>query len=223
MADEPNPDQVNEPTAPAGLETFWDADAKSLKVDDLAKTFGELNAYKTEQDARLADLPQKPEDYKLEILADFAKTLPKDVQIKFDDKDPAVAEVRALAHELKLPQAAVSRLLTIEAKRTIERETKQREAADKFFADERTKLGDNADTRLKAVDSYVRANFAADEYAEAKVVATTEAGVRFLEKLIAKANGGQIPGSDDNGGGDRPDVKPTAEVLYPSMFKQKAS
>lgn len=159
-------------------EKFWDPEAKSAKVEDLAKSYGELSskfgkgkeAYEAE---RLAKRPEAADKYEIAVEGFDKEVL---------DKSPLTASLKETAFELGLsPEEAQG-------------------FAGKVFSailkdlpdpvKEKEQLGQNADARLTALDDYINANFT-DE-AERKAfehIGRTAAGVKALEKLIAAAQG----------------------------------
>jgi hypothetical protein len=185
-----------------------------LKVDDFAKSYSELAKVKADADQRAAAVPAKADDYKLELPSDMQ--LPEGMKVQFDEKDPRVVGFRQTVHDLKLDQAAASRLLGLEAQRIVAEET----AAQQALEAEKGKLGDKAVERISAVDGYLKANLPAEQYQALQRVSESAAAIQAIESLIAKASAGTIPSTPPNSSAQRPVAVPMENRWYP---EQKAS
>lgn len=95
------------PTRPEWLseDKFWDPD-KGLKADLLWKNYREL-VTKQSQGKLEGTVPEEPSGYELEMPEDFPENA---IDAEQFDNDPLVSWFRTTAHELKLPQEAVSTL-----------------------------------------------------------------------------------------------------------------
>jgi len=165
---------------PEGIpDEFWD-DAKGLKAGDLAVAFRDLKAA---NDARLADVPAADASYDLALPADFQVPEGFAVEIKADD--PLWADFQAIAKEAGLPKGDFGKFVGAFAKYQI---AAQQADVDTFVG-EKTKLGANADVRIKAAETYLGANLKADEAEALGGALISEAGVRALERLIALKSG----------------------------------
>lgn len=160
---------------PEGLpDELWDP-ASGVKVGDLWSAYRDLKAA---TDAAKADVPDSPEGYELAI-SDAVK-VPDGFKVDIDPKDPFFADVTKEAHALGLGKAGVQKLVDAYARAQIAEQT----AATEVYAGEKTKLGENAEARIKAVDDWLTANLTKEEaaaLASAKVSATH---VRAFEKII---------------------------------------
>lgn len=171
---------------------YWD-DKAGIKTDDFAKHYGELSTAQQKLAERGAAVPPNPDGYKPEIK--FAEGFKVPEGLKFDpSKDPRWPVLSKVAHELGLTNAEVSRIVTLDAEMAIQ----SHQAEQTRIAEETKKLGDKANDRIAAVTNWVKGlaekgDLTAEEQTEARMAATTAAGVSLLEKLMAKANGG-IPG-----------------------------
>jgi hypothetical protein len=183
------------PSPPAGLEPFWDSKANTLKVDDLAKSYGELSALKADHDKRLAEVPPKPDDYKLVYELPSNLKLPEDLKIEIDEKDPAVGKLRTIAHERGWTQKDVSDLLALEAERTINRELAEREKHSTWIPEQKKLLGEKADDRIKAVEGNLRTVFKdkPELYEAMRIYASDAKTIEALETYIRHYNNGEIP------------------------------
>lgn len=179
-APEPAAVESAAPTRPEGIpDEFWD-DAKGLKAGDLAVAYRDLKAA---NDARLADVPAADASYDLALPADFVTPEGFSVEIKADD--PLWTDFQSIAKEAGLPKGDFGKFVGAFAKYQI---AAQQADVDTFVA-EKTKLGANADARIKAADTYLGANLKADEAEALGGALISEAGVRALERLIALKSG----------------------------------
>lgn len=158
-------------------DTFFDPKS-GPKVDDIKRAFterDELRAFKAADDSRKLTLPQKPEDFKLELPKDFKA--PEGVEIKFDEKDPLLAQARQTALELGVDQTGFSRLLALHAGALAGTEQQFKAAQDA----ELTKLGAAGPARITAVNTFLDAK----GYGALKPMMVSAEIVQALEKLMA--------------------------------------
>jgi hypothetical protein len=156
---------------------------------DLTKSYAALSAFKTEHDTKLAALPKKPEDYKLEFKPPESFKLPDGFQYKLDEKDPRVGPIREFALKHGLSQDGLNELVAFDAKMQIEALA----AADAELQAEMKKLGENGPARVKAFEDYLKANVSTEEYAAMRPFIGNAAAFSAIEKLIAKALKQSVP------------------------------
>lgn len=193
-------------------ETFFDP-ATGPKVDDIRKAFterDELRAFKAAEDSRKLTLPQKPEDYKLELPADFKA--PEGVTVQFDEKDPLIAQARQAAQELGIDQAGFSRLLALHAG-AIAGEQQQIDAAK---AAEIAKLGPAGPARVTAISTWLE-SIGAPELKEAMWTANLITG---FEKQMARFRSQGSAGFSQTGR-DAADSKPSEEEYATWDYNEK--
>lgn len=218
----PNPAPAPAPAAtkPDFLpDTYWDATAGAINTDEFGKHYGEIAGAAqrwTEHEAARSALPQKPEDYKLDVKLPDTVKVPDGLTLKVDDKDPRVPLLRAVAHQHGLSQDAVNALVALDAQMKIADHT----AETARVAEENKKLGDKAPDRIAAVTNWAkglkdRGEFTAAEYDELRVTASTAAGVTLLEKIMAKA-AGAVPGNQPPRE-PAPEPKTWAQRMYPNL------
>lgn len=135
-------------------EDHWDPEAGSLKLDSFGQHYSELAEFKKAQDERLAGLPQKPEDYQIDLSPDEVKELasryevPPDAQVYAAD-DPRLRKLREWAAEKKLPPGDVKELVWVGLEHDLATAKAQ---LDAIRAEEK-KLGPNYATRIGALAS----------------------------------------------------------------------
>jgi hypothetical protein len=134
---------------PEGLDDYWD-DKAGLKVDALKAdltTLKELKTFKAEQDIRLQGVPAKPEEYKIDL---SGIEVPEGMNLQpLTDDDPFVGEIRGILHEAKVPVEHWNKL----TKAYTENQIRAAKQWNDDMAAARTKLGDNADARISAVET----------------------------------------------------------------------
>lgn len=207
---------------PDGLPpAYWDQ-ATGIKTDEVVKDFVGLHKFKSEHDARLAAVPEKPEGYKLELPPDFK--VPAGAKITFDEKDPRMVEARAIAKAAGIDQATFSKLLSIEAQRTVA----EYETALANIEAEQARLGEKFPEREKALTSFVGASLTgnaeqrAAKHKALQMVLTSADAFEALEDIMNKS-GSRIPGQQHQEP-PAPAAVPQQQRWYPDMTsQQKAS
>lgn len=212
------------PAAPEGpLAAYWNAETKSFDTEKLASAFTERDAAFLAAQERAKGVPAKPEEYKLALPEDFKA--PEGMQITFDEKNPVLAEARTIAHELGIPQAGLSKLLALQAKATISAAQAGLAEHQAMVAAEVQKMGgeETYKARIAPLDTWIGANFAADEQAEIRLLRSTEAGVRVIEKLMKAANGTSMPPRVGDAPPPKPADQPMENRWYGNDTNRKAS
>lgn len=195
---------------------YWDEKA-GIKTDEFAKHYGEVTANAAKLAERMAAVPAKPDDYKVELALPEGTQLPEGVT--FDPaKDPRLPTLLKTAHELGLTNTDVNKLVALDAQFALA----NHQAEQTRLAEETKKLGDKATDRIAAANNWLKGltdkgDLTADEAAEVRSIASSAAGVTALEKLMAKANGG-IPGHVVTPSNTPSEPKHIADRIWPSGF-----
>jgi hypothetical protein len=206
------------PKPPEGLPTtYWDDKANAVRTDYLVKDFVGLHKFKSDADARMAAVPEKPEGYKLELPQDFE--VPAGAKITFDEKDPRMVAARTWAKEAGLDQGQFSKLLTLEAQRTVG----EYKAALANIEAEQAKLGEKFPEREKALTAFVataltgNAEQKAAKHKALQMVLTSAAAFEGFEDIMNKLAGSKIPGAPSV---DPPVPQPKshADRIWPGGF-----
>lgn len=200
-------------------DTYWDAKAGGINTEEFGKHYGELTAAQKALADRQAAVPQNPDAYKPEIKLPADLKVPDGMNLKIDDKDPRLAQLRAVAHQRGWTQDDFNAAVTLDAQLKIEAHNAEVERV----AAENKKLGANADTRKAAAANWAkglreRNDISPEEYDELLLTATSAAGVTLIEKLMAKSSG-SVPGHQP----ERPSTPPpktAAEGIWPNGFSQ---
>jgi hypothetical protein len=127
-------------------------------------------------DVRKGSLPQTPEAYKAELPADFKP--PAGVEFKLDTSNPALGQLKAVAHKHGLTQDAVNELIGVYAGNEVGTEARIRAAA----AAEVGKLGASGPSRVDAVTRFLDGS----DLGVLKSTLVTAAQVEAWERFIIK-------------------------------------
>lgn len=191
----------NQSAMPEGLpESFWDAEKGALKADDLIKSYGELNSFKTEHDKRLANRLESADKYELSLPEKFE--MPEGMNFEFAADSDMAKLGRELAYQMGYSQDEfLEKLVVPYVQEQMGRAQKDATEAEEFYKTEKAKLGEKADDRVKAADAYLKKNLSDDEYQAIHHLATTAAGVSAVEKLMRAANGATVKTDGSSAGG----------------------
>ncbi|WP_074830579.1 hypothetical protein [Bradyrhizobium lablabi] len=174
---------------PEGIpDSYWDPEAKALKVDPAAlakdlKERDELKTFKAAEDVRRGSLPQKADDYKLELPSDFKP--PAGVDYKLDAANPALGQLKAVAHKHGLTQDAVTEILGLYAGNEVGTQAAIASARNAEIA----KLGPTAPARVDAVTNWLAGIDSSADKGDAKALAgmlVTARHVEAFERIINK-------------------------------------
>ena len=138
-------------------EKFWDSEAASVNVENMAKSYNELNSKFGGFTGAPKEGYQVPEGFEADD--DLFKTY-SEYANGINMSQAAFAQ----GWELVSTQAGVSAEVSVE--------------------NELAKLGDNPQARIDKVDNYLRSNLSADKYIEMAEVAKTAEGIKLVEALI---------------------------------------
>ena len=146
----------------------------------LSAHFNEIIARDAAEQSRKLSLPADPTAYKAELPADFV--VPQGVEYKFNDADPLLAQAKALALELGIPQEGFSKLLGLYAGAQVA--TQQQ--IDAARTAEVAKLGPTGPARVDAVSTVFKAVLGEAEGKQLISRMVTASDVAIAEKLVAR-------------------------------------
>lgn len=156
-------------------DEFWDGEKNEIKAD-LGKKFNEMATRIAADDVRKGSLPQTPDAYKVELPADF--TPPAGVEFKLDTSNPALGQLKAVAHKHGMTQEAVNELIGVYAGNEVGTEAMIKAAATAEVA----KLGPSGPARVDAVTRFMDAS----GLGALKSTLVTAAQVEAMEAHITK-------------------------------------
>ena len=202
-------------------EAHWDTTANTIKPE-FGQHYSELKSFQETEAARIAAIPQKAEDYKLDPIIPEGIQIPEGMEVKIDPKDPVVVSMLALAVKHKVPQQVVNDWIADDIKMKVANHTTEMTR----IAAEDQKLGANAEARKAAAGNWLkgmkdRGEITSEEYEEGRYTAINAHGVTLLEKLMAKASG-TVPGHNP-GNPPPPAQVPQAERWYGATTPKKVS
>ena len=138
-------------------EKFWDSEAASVNVENMAKSYNELNS-------KFGGFTGAPkEGYQ--------------VPEGFEADDDLFKTYSEYANGINMSQAAFAQGWDLVS-------TQAGVSAEVSVENELAKLGDNPQARIDKVDNYLRSNLSADKYIEMAEVAKTAEGIKLVEALI---------------------------------------
>lgn len=177
---------------PEGLPTqFWDSQSNQVNIPEFVKSYGEVSAFKTQHDQRMASLPKRPEDYKIELKLPDTVKVPDGLELKIDDKDPRLGMLREFAVKNQMAPELVNEIVALEAQMQIAAHVQ----GEAHLQAEMKKLGENGKARVGALEDFLKANVSKEEYAALRPVIGDAAAFSAIEKLIAKAVTQRVPGN----------------------------
>lgn len=173
-------------------ENFWDAE-KGFKTED----FNSLVAFKAEHDANAAQVPEKPDGYKVALPKDFK--IPEGVELKegeslIDENDPRIAVAREFAHQSGMSQSDFEGLIALGAQMDLNEGAMLKEAAVK----QRDLLGGKAEERINAVTSWLGAKVGGELANALAPMMFTAKSIEAFEALM-RLNRGAVPGGPGSG------------------------
>lgn len=169
-------------------EAFWDAEA-GFKTDD----FNALLAFKAEFDANRAQVPAKPEDYKVALPREFQ--LPEGLVVPegeslIDENDPRIAAARDYAHERGMSQSDFEEMVAL----GVRMDLNERDRLQEAVAAQKQLLGTNADARIGAVKTWIAAKLGGELGESLTAMMFTARQIQAFEALM-RLNRGAVPGN----------------------------
>jgi hypothetical protein len=171
-------------------ESYWDAEKKAPKADEVTKHLTERNdlvAFKAAEDSRRAAVPEDPAKYDLKLPPDWKP--PEGVEkFELDKDDPRWGVLRQVAKEAGVDQAGFEKIAGIAAAF----EAQNQLAVSKAVEAQMRALGPKAQERIDAVKTFVGAKAGPQFLAMVESTLRHKDFVEGWEKLLrAATSGGQ--------------------------------
>lgn len=209
-------------------ESFWNKDKGEVDGAAFRKSFDELTAFKATTDSAKLTLPQKPEEYKVELSKNFKP--PEGVEFALKADDPAIPRIQAFAHKHGLPQDAVNELADEYAGLMIGDTVAIKEAEKAQIAS----LGSAGQARAAAVNQWLAATMGEDTakvFTQMPVIAKMVEGFEAVMKKMQSQGAQTFPQHHREGAGDPKKISNEEyeklsmpeRVAYARQFNQPAS
>lgn len=162
-------------------ESKWNAE-KGTFSDDAGDYFTQALARDAAAQAKQNLLPKSADEYAVKLPENFR--VPEGVEYQFDDKNPALGQLKAIAHKHGISQDAVSELLGVYAGAEIGGLMNVNQAKTAELA----KLGPTASSRIENVQTWLRSVGGEDFAALSSVlkIAPVAGTIVGLEKLMVR-------------------------------------
>lgn len=165
------------PPRPADFpEAFWDTEKNGPNVAKI----NEIVVAHAANESRRLSLPQKADDVKLDLPADFQ--LPQGVEFKFDPAKPEYNKFRELAVSEGLSQDTVTKLTGLFAEIMVGDQA----SIQQWETAEMTRLGANGPARATAIKTALTGMIGEAKTAHLQTMLRTAGGVEALEAMVAK-------------------------------------
>lgn len=164
-----------------------------------------MQAFKADAEARLADVPEKPDGYELPAVEGF----------QFDPANPLFQAVAPIAHELGLGKAAFQKLATAFAEAEVARAVADQKAEAEMVAALDAQLGPKAADRKAAAKTWLGAE-SPEVAGYLAPMLNVPVVLTWLEGKMRAATSGGMPGFNGIGRGGEGE-KTLASRLFPKL------
>ncbi len=162
-------------------EKFWDAEKGETRVDDVLKSYGEL-------EGRFGSFTGAPEDdYKVELSDEL-----KEQGVEINADDPVLQEAMKLGKEMGLNQDGFNKFVEIQAMAAIANQKAEQEAVTADIAS----LGDNADRRLNNLNQWASKNLPTELQEGFKDAAVSADAVKAIEQLVSMTRSAPVQANE---------------------------
>lgn len=162
-------------------EKFWDAEKGEARVEDVFKSYSEL-------EKRFGSFTGAPEDDYVVGISDELKE--KGVEINAED--PVLQEAMKIGKEMGLSQEGFNKFIEIQAMGELARHTAEQEAITTDIAS----LGDDADRRLNNLGQWASKNLPEDLQEGFKDAAVSADAVKAIEQLVSMTRSAPVQANE---------------------------
>jgi len=156
-------------------EKFWDNESKSVRHDDVLKSYNELSS-------RFGAFTGAPEAYEFTLSEQLAEN-----GIELDLENPLISQFTEMAKESNMSADMANKLINMFVEGQYADSLGADEAETARVSSEMEKLGDNAVQRVSNITNWAKANLTPEQVEGLQEATTTAAGVQAVEALIAKS------------------------------------
>jgi hypothetical protein len=191
-------------TAPETLENkeWWDEEKGALKTDAVLEELGKRGKIAADLRKKLSKgvkVPEKAEEYNI-AAAEGLETV-------IDPKAPIFSDIKTLAHGLMMSEEQINGFVNGYMKICLDKgiikkplsKEEQEKAQKNYIAEERKKLGDNPDTVLTTVKTFIDGEYRKGTFNEAEkkylndVMGSSSTGIIVINKLREMTGQPTIP------------------------------
>jgi hypothetical protein len=165
-------------------EKFWDNETKSVKNDDVLKSYNELSG-------KFGAFTGAPEAYEFALSEQLTEK-----GINLDGDNPLVAQFTEMAKEANMSQDMANQLVNMFVENQYAESLGFEEAENTRIAEQMKELGDNAEQRINNIKQWATANLNEAERDGLMDATLSAAGVRAVEALIAKSRNAPMVNED---------------------------
>ena len=176
-------------------EKFWDTETNTVRVDDVVKSYTELETkIGTDKQTIIDEFvgeqhADRPKSSELYLVDNESLGLEEGADLDPEGKDPLIAWWRETAFENGYSNdqfnQGIQKYFEIQQSQAITPEIVYES------------LGENGKTRVEAVDSWLAANLSDDEYNLATSTVRTAEDVKLIEALISKSRQSAMSGNGE--------------------------
>jgi hypothetical protein len=165
-------------------EKFWNDDDKSVRHDDVLKSYNELSS-------KFGGFTGAPDNYEFAVSDQL-----KEAGIDLDMESPMLKSFMEMAKEGNMSQDMAGKMINMFLEDQHAGGVAGAEGETARQAEEMAKLGENAVARVNNVEAWAKANI--PDHAEGLAdAATSAAGVMAIEALIAKTRNASVNANPD--------------------------
>jgi len=163
-------------------EKFWDAENKSVRTDDVLKSYTEL-------EGRFGSFTGAPDDYAVGVSEEL-----KEAGVEINSDDPMVEEAIKFAKDAGMNQEGFGKLINLYGTMELARNNAEKEAVTADIAS----LGDNADRRLNNLNQWASKNLPTDLVEGFKDAAVSADAVKAIEQLVSMTRAAPVEANDSS-------------------------
>jgi len=161
-------------------EKFWDSEAKSIRNDDVLKSYNELST-------KFGSFTGAPDEYKYAVSDDL-----KAKGVELDLENPMITTFSEMAKSSGMNQEMANKMINMYLEGEHAKGIVNTEGEEQRRVDEMKLLGSDGERRVSNLSAWAKANMTPEEAKGLEDATTTAAGVMAIEALIAKSRNTSI-------------------------------